>query len=443
MAFQKPWSPETAASRLAEVIERVGSDAPELRSVFTETFFDQAQNQVSELSKTADSPLSGALVSVKDLFDVEGFVTRAGSRILADQPAATSDAPPIKLLRDAGAILIGHSNMTELAYSGLGLNPHFGTADNALVSGRIPGGSTSGGAVSVAQGIADITIGTDTGGSLRIPAAFNGIVGFKPTQDSVSRRGCKALSQSLDSVGPMARSVEACEIAYQVMAGAAASAGEDLAREFIMPVNFGLDDLDPIVAEGFEKAVALISDAGFNVVVKNLSSLERYKELAVWQFAAIESRAEYDSYYNSKAELFDPRVLSRLKRADDLDAVSYRKTLNARDAFIDAYHAEVGNRVLLLPTTPILAPELSVFDDDDEYYRLNLLALRNPSLANVLNGCSISLPFKAGNETIGIMLTAPGGCDRSLLEVAKDLRRCFVLGPGRPRSGIPDADQSP
>ncbi len=419
MAYQKPWSPETAEIRLAEVIERVNSEAPELRSVFTETFFDQARDQVSNVKETSGAPLCGALVSVKDLFDIEGFVTRAGSRILADQPPATSDAPPIQLLRDAGAILIGHTNMTELAYSGLGINPHFGTPDNALVSGRIPGGSTSGGAVSVALGIADITIGTDTGGSLRIPAAFNGIVGFKPTQDSVSRRGCKALSQSLDSVGPMARSVEACEIAYRVMTGGETAKSKDLQPEFIMPVNFGLDDLDPVVAKAFEQAVSKISDAGYAVVVKNLACLERYKEIPVWQFAAIESRTEYDAFYNSAPELFDPRVLSRLQRAEGVDALSYRKTLNARDAFIDAYQQEVGNRALLLPTTPILAPELSAFDDDDDYYRLNLLTLRNPTLGNVLNGCSISLPFKSGAETIGVMLTAPGGFDHSLLEVAK------------------------
>lgn len=419
MAYQNPWSPETAERRLEDVIARVNSNAPELRSIFTETFFDQARSQLAGLKDTSESPLCGALVSVKDLFDVEGFVTSAGTRFLANQPAANSDAPPIKRLREAGAILTGHTNMTELAYSGLGLNPHFGTPDNALVSGRIPGGSTSGGAVSVAQGIADIAIGTDTGGSLRIPAAFNGIVGFKPTQDSVSRRGCKALSQSLDSVGPMARSVEACEIAYNVMSGGAASDVKDLQQEFIMPVNFGLDELDPVVAKAFEQAVAKVSDAGIAVVVKNLACLERYKELAVWQFAAIESRTEYDDFYNSKPELFDPRVLSRLQRAEGLDAVTYRKTLNARAAFIDAYHREVGNRALLLPTTPILAPELSAFEKDEEYYRLNLLTLRNPSLGNVLNGCSISLPFKSGEETIGVMLTAPGGYDHSLLQIAK------------------------
>lgn len=419
MAYENPWSLETAESRLADVIARVNADAPELRNVFTETFFDQARDQLAGLKDVSDSPLCGALVSVKDLFDVAGFVTRAGTRFLADQSPAASDAPPIKLLRDAGAILTGHTNMTELAYSGLGLNPHFGTPDNALVSGRIPGGSTSGGAVSVAQGIADIAIGTDTGGSLRIPAAFNGIVGFKPTQDRVSRRGCKALSQSLDSVGPMARSVEACEIAYHVMSGDAPSDAKDLQQEFIMPVNFGLDDLDPVVAKAFEQAVAQISDAGYAVVVKNLACLERYKELAVWQFAAIESRAEYDDFYSSKPGLFDPRVLSRLQRAEGVDAVTYRKTLNARDAFIDDYHQEVGNRVLLLPTTPILAPDLTAFEDDAEYYRLNLLTLRNPSLANVMNGCSISLPFKSGEETIGVMLTAPGGYDQSLLKIAK------------------------
>lgn len=419
MAYQRPWSPETAQSRLAEVIERVKSDAPELKSVFTETFFERAQEQVSNLDKASDSPLCGALVSVKDLFDVKGFVTRAGSRILADEPAAEADAPPIKRLREAGAVFTGHTNMTELAYSGLGLNPHFGTPDNALVSGRIPGGSTSGGAVSVARGIADITIGTDTGGSLRIPAAFNGIVGFKPTQASVSREGCKALSQSLDSVGPMARSVEACELAYRVMRNEETSNAPDLQSEFIMPVNFGLDDLDPAIAKAFEQAVSRLADAGHAVTVKNLAFLERYKELPVWQFAAIESRTEYDSYFSSKPDLFDPRVLSRLQRAEGIDAVSYRKTLNAREALIADYHREVGNRILLLPTTPILAPELSAFDDDDDYYRLNLLTLRNPTLANVLNGCSISLPFKPGAETIGVMLTAPGGSDLSLLDIAK------------------------
>lgn len=426
MTHQNSWSPETAESRLEDVIARVNADTPELRSIFTETFFDQARDQLEGLKDVSDSPLCGALVSVKDLFDVEGFVTRAGTRFLAEQPVAKSDAPPIRRLRDAGAILTGHTNMTELAYSGLGLNPHFGTPDNALVSGRIPGGSTSGGAVSVARGIADIAIGTDTGGSLRIPAAFNGIVGFKPTQDSVSRRGCKALSQSLDSVGPMARSVEACEIAYNVMTGETPTAAQGLQQEFIMPVNFGLDELDPLVAKAFEKAVAQISDAGYAVVVKNLACLERYKELAVWQFAAIESRAEYDDFFDSKPELFDPRVLSRLQRAEGLDAVAYRKTLNARAAFIDAYHQEVGNRVLLLPTTPILAPDLTAFEKDEEYYRLNLLTLRNPSLGNVLNGCSISLPFKFEEETIGVMLTAPGGYDHSLLNIAKDCTQALL-----------------
>lgn len=419
MAPQNPWSPETAESRLDNVIERVNADAPELRNVFTETFFGQARDQLASLKSTSGSPLCGALVSVKDLFDVEGFVTRAGTRFLSDDSPAKSDAPSIKLLRDAGAILTGHTNMTELAYSGLGLNPHYGTPDNALVSGRIPGGSTSGGAVSVAQGIADIAIGTDTGGSLRIPAAFNGIVGFKPTQDRVSRRGCKALSQTLDSVGPMARSVEACEVAYRIMSGEEPSTANELQPEFIMPVNFGLDDLDPVVAKGFERAVAQISDAGYAVVVKNLACLERYKELAVWQFAAIESRAEYDNFYSSKPELFDPRVLSRLQRAEGVDAITYRKTLNAREALIDDYHKEVGNKVLLLPTTPILAPDIAAFEDDEEYYRLNLLTLRNPTLANVMNGCSISLPFKSGEESIGVMLTAPGGYDQSLLKVAK------------------------
>ncbi len=209
MTTSYPWTPDSAPIRLRDLQARLDSDDPTLRHVFTEIFHDPVARQ-----SQANDPLNGALVSVKDLFDVAGHVTRAGSLFMADDTPAQIDALPIQRLRAAGAVLVGHTNMTEIAYSGLGLNPHYGTPDNALQPGCIPGGSTAGGAVSVALGVADIAIGTDTGGSLRIPAAFNGIVGFKPTQAAVSRLGCKALSQTLDSVGPMAASVETCRQAF-------------------------------------------------------------------------------------------------------------------------------------------------------------------------------------------------------------------------------------
>lgn len=417
MRDQFPWSPDTAAQRLKAVEKRVMSNDPALAHVFTQTFFKEAKLQIERLDEHGSSPLCGALVSVKDLFDVEGFVTRAGTTFMAQDAAAKSDAPPIRHLRDAGGILVGHTNMTELAYSGLGLNPHYGTPDNALKSGCIPGGSTAGGAVSVAQGAADIAIGTDTGGSLRIPAAFNGIVGFKPTQSTVSRKGCKALSQSLDSVGPMARSVAACALAYSIMTGGAV-ASRTVEPEFIVPTNYGMDDLAPEVASAFEQALSCLSKAGYSIKRGPVETLEMLKSLAIWQFASIESRAEYDEAFRTRHDEIDPRISSRMARAEDADAVSYRKTLNLRQNLIEHYLAEMDAKILLMPTVPILPPSVASLEDDAEYGRVNLQALRNPSIANVMDCCSISLPFTEKDNTIGVMMTATAGLDHSLLDLA-------------------------
>ncbi len=184
MTINKAWSKENAAVRLKETFARVAEGEKQLQSVFTQTFDSTAGQDVENLATVLDNELLGALISVKDLFDVKGFVTKAGSRILEGSAAATVDAEAIARLREAGAVLVGHTNMTELAYSGLGLNPHYGTPENVLYADCIPGGSSSGGAVSVARDLVDIAIGTDTGGSVRIPAAFNGIVGFKPSQEA-------------------------------------------------------------------------------------------------------------------------------------------------------------------------------------------------------------------------------------------------------------------
>jgi len=421
MPDQFPWSLTTAAQRLSDTEQRLKAEQPALQSVFTQTFFEQGRAQVRTFDGRPTTQLSGAIVSVKDLFDVEGFVTKAGTRFMANDAPAIADAVPVKNLRQAGAIFIGHTNMTELAYSGLGLNPHYGTPENAIVAGAIPGGSTAGGAVSVAQGIADIALGTDTGGSLRIPAAFNGIVGFKPSQNSVSRVGCKALSRSLDSVGPMARSVAACALAYDILSGGAQGADPEVEADFIIPTNFGMDDLDPEVDAGFHRAVAIIKNLGFSVEEKPLAVLEELKTLPIWHFSAIESRGEYDAAYQTQRDLMDPRVAGpdRMGRADDVDAVSYRKTLNQRQGLIEKYKLEMGQKILLMPTIPIMPPSLESMADDEEYGRVNLQVLRNPSVGNVMDCCSISLPFRHDGATIGVMLTVVSGHDRSLLRLAE------------------------
>ena len=422
MTTSYPWTPDSAPIRLRDLQARLDSDDPTLRHVFTEIFHDPVARQ-----SQANDPLNGALVSVKDLFDVAGHVTRAGSLFMADDTPAQIDALPIQRLRAAGAVLVGHTNMTEIAYSGLGLNPHYGTPDNALQPGCIPGGSTAGGAVSVALGVADIAIGTDTGGSLRIPAAFNGIVGFKPTQAAVSRLGCKALSQTLDSVGPMAASVETCRQAFRTMRDEPDTAEKDIDPIFIIPANYGMDDLQPEVAAAFQHAVACLSDAGFEIREQGLDSLESLKSLAVWQFAAVEAHANYDEAFTSQRDQFDPRISSRIARADSLSAVEYRKTLNQRNQLIRQYRSEMMGKVLLMPTVPILAPLLSDCDDDEAYTRLNLQVLRNPSIANVMDCCSISLPVIHEGHATGLMLTAEAFSDQALLSLAA---RCELLLEG-------------
>jgi len=430
MSESIPWSLDAVSYRLDEVEQRLKSDDQTLRHVFTETFFDDARAQLNNDDQNAhrenDSALNGALVSVKDLLDVKGYVTRAGTRFMAEDSPASIDAPAIQQLRDAGAILVGHTNMTELAFSGLGLNPHYGTPENALYPGCIPGGSSSGGAISVAQGAADIAIGTDTGGSVRIPAAFNGIVGFKPTQSTVSRVGCKPLSVTLDSIGPMAKSVAHCKLAYQAMSKSAKTisselTSDELAPTFIIPDNYGMDDLEAPVRSSFENSVALLKANGYSVVSKTVKTLDELKTFAIWHFAAVESRGAYDDAYHTQRDIMDPRITgpTRMGRADGVDAVSYRKTLNKRSELVEQFKHELGNAVLLLPTVPILPPTFAAFTSDDNYTRINTQVLRNTTIGNVLDCCSVSLPHTHAGATIGVMLTACANQDFNLLALAQ------------------------
>jgi len=410
------WSASTGTDRLNQSLERVQSDVPAVQSVFTQTFSREAAIKSGNIK----SPLSGALVSVKDLFDVEGYVTRAGTEFMKDDSPATHTAPPVQQLRDAGALLVGHTNMTELAYSGLGINPHYGTPQNVLYPSAVPGGSTAGGAVSVALGLADIAVGTDTGGSVRIPAAFNGIVGFKPTQATVSREGCKSLSHSLDSVGPLAKNVSTCRLAYHSMRQRTQTEHQLSNPTLIIPENFGLSEMDPEVETAFNKAVDALDNANFRIEKRHVPVLETLKSLPAWHYASVEARTYYEKAYDDSASKIDPRVRSRLARADDVTATEYFNSLLMRESVIRDFQTDHTGQILLMPTCPILPPGLkALLDDDVHYHATNLLVLRNPSAINVLNGCSISLPFKHDSTTLGIMLSAPAFHDDSLLAVAQ------------------------
>lgn len=381
--------------------------------------------QSFDASPVAEGPLHGVRVGIKDLFDVAGYVTKAGSRARANLPPAPQDAEAVARLRAAGAALVGHTNMTEFAYSGLGLNPHFGTPMTPLIDGAIAGGSTSGGASALARGDIDLALGTDTGGSLRIPAAFCGVVGFKPTAASVSSVGAVALSHTLDSVGPMARDVAMVRRAYDVLSD---GNGQDAAPlgDLIVPDNFGMDQLDAAVEDAFGAAIEQVAAQGFRVVRKHLDFLDAYAGLPVWHFSAVESRVHHRVAYEDQPELLDPRVRARMTRADTVSAVEYATSLVQRAAIAAAAAQELGNAAILLPSVAILPPQLDDLADAASFDRINLLALRNTSLGNVIDGCSISLPI-AGTPGAGLMLTAPGGRDRVLLDAAATIEPALSL----------------
>ncbi len=377
---------------------------------------------------SSNGALSHFRVSVKANFDVKGYPTCCGTTLLADN-IAQEDAKAVQRLKHAGAQLVGHTNMTELAYSGLGLNPHYGTPENPIVEGAIPGGSTSGGAVSVATGEADIALGTDTGGSLRIPAAFCGVTGFKPSQQSVSSQGCWPLSQQLDSVGPIGKSVSDCRLVWEVISNSTSTVATDKTStelEFVIPKNFGFDEIDPEVAELFDQAVSIIEAAGFMVRETSHPLFEDYKKLPVWHFSAVESRHFYQSHFDTDSADLDPRVRSRIRRGVEIDDVEFEETKNARRALIDTFSTHFANKVFLMPTVVCKAPKFADLVQDADYDRINLLCLRNTTLANVLDGCSISLPFWGETFPIGIMLTMVNGADERLLEIAQELELIFA-----------------
>lgn len=393
-------------------------------AIFTEYFDELAHSDASSVKSGA--PLAGVFVSIKDMIDVGGYRSRAGCEARADCDIAVEDAPSVSSLRKAGAILLGHTNMTELAYSGLGLNPHYGTPRNAIWSDAVPGGSTSGGAVSVAAGIADIALGTDTGGSLRIPAAFNGLVGFKPSQGTVSLSGCVSLSSSLDSIGPIARTVRDATNAWKAIRRAPGAGNlASTIRRIVIPNNFGFDGMDEAVRATFAVACASLDRGGIRVEQCSLPLVEEYEKIALWQFAAVEGHCTHRELIEKHGDRLDPRVLSRLAMGTDVKATDYLQTCRQREAFRRRFSRELENMAILMPTVAILPPKLAAMESDDSYFATNRLVLRNTTLANIADGCSISVPFTHSDQTIGLMLTAPNAHDEALLSLALQIEQVF------------------
>src|SRR5438874_6602175 len=349
-----------------------------------------AQDQLRQSGYVA-SPLAGIPVSIKDLFDVAGEVTLAGSKALDDRPPATADAPVVARLKAAGAIIIGRTNMTEFAFSGVGINPHYGTPGNPYDRSLIPGGSSSGAAVSVGDGQAVVAIGTDTGGSVRIPAAFCGIAGFKPTQYRISRAGAVPLSTTLDSIGPLANSIACCAIADAIMAGEPPVAPAPVPVEAMrlgVPQSYVLDGLAPEVANAFAAACTALSRAGGRLIDLPLAELAELPAInASGGFAPIEAYAWHQPLMARRGDEYDQRVRQRIERAAGMSAVEYIKLIAARaDLIARVAAATAGFDALLMPTVAMTAPPIAAFEQDQEYRHLNAMILRNTSVINFLDG---------------------------------------------------------
>jgi len=377
-------------------------------------------------------PLDGVLVSIKDLFDVAGEPTRAGSKILAEEAApAAADAVAVQRLRAAGAVIVAKTNMTEFAFSGIGANPHFGTPGNPHDRKRVPGGSSSGAPVTVADGMSEIAIGTDTGGSIRIPAALCGLVGFKPSRQRVPTEGAFPLSRTLDSIGPIGKNVADCAKADAIMA-----------RETFVPlerielaglrlgvaVGLPLEGLDKTVAAAFSAAMAQLSSAGMNVVPEEFALFDAM--VAINSRGGIsppEACIVHRDRLTRRAADIDPNVRLRIERGCAVSQADYAEMVRQRTELVAAMDERLaGLDVLALPTTPIVAPTITEVADPNVFSVCNAAVLRNTSIVNFFDLCAISVPIPDTSLPVGLMLVARNGHDRPLLRIAEAVMQQFA-----------------
>ena len=425
----------TTAQAAAEVCLAV-AQSPACQHAFMQ-LTPEALQRTANQPQAGQSPLAGLAVSIKDLFDVQGQLTQAGSIVLKNQPPAQADCQAVARLRAAGAGLIGRTNMVEFAFSGVGTNPHHGTPaawdglyDQAVgVPGQphAPGGSSSGAAVSVATGAAFIGLGSDTGGSIRVPAALNGIVGFKNTARLVPTQGALPLSTTLDTVCAMTRTVRDAILAHEVLSARQVPRGQRPLSGYRLAVVKSLmqDGMDATVTRAFERSLNTLRTAGAHIDEIALTELnELAPMMSTGGFSPAEGFAWHRALIEREGERYDPRVLQRLIRGSGMKAHEYMDLVQARRDWIRRVEsALVGYDAVLSPTTPIIGPKISDVgpgaERDAEFFRVNGLLLRNTSAVNTLDGCGISLPCHAPGELpVGLMAWHAAMHDDSILQLA-------------------------
>jgi aspartyl-tRNA(Asn)/glutamyl-tRNA(Gln) amidotransferase subunit A len=382
---------------------------------------------IRRFSEVADArlpagPLAGVPVSVKDLCDVAGSVTTAGSKVLASNPPSMRDAPVVARIRAAGAAILGTNNMTEFAMGGVGINPHYGTPLNPWdrQTGRIPGGSSSGGAVAVADGMVDIALGSDTAGSIQMPAALCGVTGFKPTARRVPLEGTVPLAFSLDSLGPLARSVADCAAFDAVIAGEGETRLAPAAPRglrFAVPKSLVLDDLEPAVAQAFARALSRLSAAGVAIVEIPFAEL---RELPALSFSVVEGYAWHRKLLETRRAEYDQIVAGRFANGAAVSAADYIDLLAARKSLIAKSAARTQSYdAVVMPTVPLVAPKLADFAGNEPLWlATNRRMIRNPGIANFLDRCGLSIPcHERGGAPVGFSLMGETLGDRRLLAI--------------------------
>jgi aspartyl-tRNA(Asn)/glutamyl-tRNA(Gln) amidotransferase subunit A len=427
----------SARERLEQSLARIADPAGEGARACLTLYADAARAAADAADARARAgmslgPLDGAVVTIKDLFDVEGEVTRAGSKVLASEGAhAKADAPVVQRLRRAGAVIVAKTNMTEFAFSGIGANPHFGTPGNPADRARAPGGSSSGGAVAVADGMCHIAIGSDTGGSTRVPAAFCGIVGYKPSRQRVPTAGAFPLSHTVDSIGPMARRVAECAQADAVMATEEPPplhvplAGLRIGVAQGVPLN----GLDETVSAAFARALEMIGKTGARITGEAMPLVDEMMNVnAKGGIVPAEAYAVHRERLAARGEGIDPNVRMRIERAASISAADYVDMLRRRAALVRAMHARLEwLDALVMPTVAIVAPVMADIETREGFGRANAISLRNTSIANFFDLCAISLPLpRDGGLPVGLMLMGRNGDDRRLFAIAAAVERLFA-----------------
>jgi aspartyl-tRNA(Asn)/glutamyl-tRNA(Gln) amidotransferase subunit A len=411
-------------------------------AIFIATSFERARREAAESAARYRAGkqrglLDGIPIVWKDAIDLAGYPTTGGSAIYRHAPPAATDAPIVARLAAAGMVALGKSNLSEFAYSSLGLNPHFGTPRNSRAHDvqRAPGGSSSGSGVAVGAGLAPVAIGTDTGGSVRIPAAFNGVVGYKSSEGRYDRTGVFPLSATLDTVGVLAHSVVDCLVVDQALRGLPTCLPGDqgggvlAALTLVAPENMAMDDLQPEVRANFQASLTRFEAAGAKVVWRELPELDEVQRLGKehGHIAAAEAYCwHHDLLESARSSQIDPFVFRRIMAAKNMSAYDLLRLQQDRLCLRDSLWSRVGRAMIVMPTIAHVAPLLAPLQADLDYFTaLNAKTVRNTLWGNMLNICALAVPngIGEGKMPTSIVFNARAGHEDELLRVGSMLAR--------------------